>query len=96
MNDTAARIAAIVCQELDAGPAELARVEHALRRELGGQQVRIAERPPITLEAINEGLRQRKSVRVIAAEAGVDRSTIYRHLGRRPKKSQRAPDARQP
>jgi DNA invertase Pin-like site-specific DNA recombinase len=87
MTDHAARIAAIACQALAADQNASARVEAALRRELGGQQVRIAERPPITVEAINAGLRERKPVRVIAAELGVSRATLYRHLGK-PRKSQ--------
>lgn len=87
MTDHAARIAAIACQALAADPAAGRQIEAALRRELGGQQVRIAERPPITLDAINAGLRERKPVRVIAAELGVCRATLYRYLAK-PRKSQ--------
>lgn len=83
MTDHAARIAAIACQALAAEPAASARIEAALRRELGGQQFRIAERPPVTLAAIDAGLRERKPMRVIAAELGVCRQTLYRHLGRK-------------
>lgn len=95
MTDYTARIAAIVCQALAADPRAVPRAEAALRRELGGRQVRIAERPappPITVDAINAGLRQRKPVAAIAQEMGCSRATIYRHLARPGKKSQ-APGA---
>jgi DNA invertase Pin-like site-specific DNA recombinase len=87
MTDYAARIAAIACQALAADPSARENVEAALRRELGGKQVRIAERAPITVEVINAGLRARKPVAVIAQELGCSRATLYRHLGR-PRKSQ--------
>lgn len=65
-----------------------AKLEAEIRGRFGGQQVRIAERPPVTVERIDAILRQRKPVREVAAELGVSRATIYRHLGQS-KKSQR-------
>lgn len=91
MTDHAARIAAIACQALDADSAAGRQIEDALRRELGGQHVRISERAPITLDAINAGLRERKPIRVIAAELGVNRATLYRHLKAKTRKSQLTP-----
>lgn len=66
-----------------------ARLDAELRGRFGGKQVRIAERPPLTVERIDAELRQRKPVRQVAADLGVSRATIYRYLGK-PKKS-RAP-----
>ena len=56
-------------------------IEARLRSDYGGQTVRIAERPPVTMEFIDTRLRERKSVREIACEAGMSRATIYRILG---------------
>ena len=89
MIDDAARIAAIACQALAADPGSSQAVEAALRRELGGQRVRIEPRAPVTIEAIDAGLRAGKVVRVIARDLGVSRSTLYRHIDRA-RKSRRA------
>jgi DNA invertase Pin-like site-specific DNA recombinase len=91
MTDAVHRILDIVGTATGLDPQALAAAEQKLRHELGGQQLRIAERPPITLERINAGLRARLPVVEIAAGLGVSRATIYRHLGR--KKSQRAAGA---
>lgn len=86
MTDNAARIAMIACQALSVDMAAASQVEDAIRRELGGKRVQIAERPPlaqpptVTLAQINEGLHARKPISVIAAEMGVHRATLYRHL----------------
>ena len=62
------------------GPQAAARLEDEMRRSFGGLQVRIAPRPPVTVEQINAELRAGKVVRVIADDFGVSRATIYRHL----------------
>ncbi len=60
----------------------LSRVDQAIRREFGGCHVRIQPRAPVTIDQIDEGLRKRKPVAVIASEVGLSRATIYRMLGR--------------
>lgn len=98
MTDFAAKLAAVATQALAADPAAAQRVETAIRREFGGQQFRVSSRPPVTLDAIDQGLFARKSVSTIAGELGVSRSTLYRHLGKRheKRKSQRAEAVGQP
>lgn len=54
--------------------------ECALRRRFGGETLRISERPPVTPEQVDAGLRQGKPVRALVGELGVSRSTIYRML----------------
>lgn len=66
-----------------------ARLENEVRCRFGGQRVRIEERAPITLERIDATMRQGKPVAVVAAELGCSRMTIYRHLKKKPQKSQR-------
>ena len=63
------------------------RIEGEIRKLYGGQEVKIRSRPPIDMSVIDAGLRQRKSVSQIAAEQGVDRSTIYRHLSKNCRRS---------
>ena len=55
-------------------------IETRLRAEHGGRTVRIAEMAPLTAEFVDARLRDRKSVREIAAEVSVSRATIYRML----------------
>lgn len=62
-------------------PAEA--LETELRARFGGQQVRIEPVPPrqpVQIDDIDARLRQRMPVRVIAADLGVSRATIYRML----------------
>jgi len=87
--DFAAEFVALAREIADVSPDAGARLEAELRARYAGTQVRIAERPPVTLERINEVLRQGKPVRLVADELGVSRMTIYRHLGSA-KKSQSA------
>lgn len=83
--DFAAELAALVRDVAPEALAAAARIEREVRARYGGQQVRIAERPPLTLHAIDERLRQRMPVAAIATDLGVSRRTIYRHL-KRPEK----------
>lgn len=62
-------------------PASAAKVEVELRRRYGGKMIQIERRPIVTLDDVNSALRQKKPVRLIAAETGLSRSTIYRMLG---------------
>lgn len=79
MTDAVHRILDIVARvaPLDASRGE---AEALLRRELGGQQLRIEERPPLDMSKVDALLRQRVPVREIADGLGVHRATIYRHL----------------
>lgn len=56
-------------------------MEARLRHAHGGRTVKIAERAPVTLAYIDAQLRERKTVRMIAGDAGVSRATIYRIIG---------------
>lgn len=49
-----------------------------LRARYGGDRVRIAPTPPLTLGQVNAELTAGKPVRVIAGERGVSRTTVYR------------------
>lgn len=56
-------------------------IDARIRAEHGGRTVRIAERAPVTPEFVDQRLRERKTVRMIAGEVGLSRATIYRMLG---------------
>lgn len=56
-------------------------IDARIRAEHGGRTVRIAERAPVTAEFVDARLRERKTVRMIAGEVGVSRTTIYRLIG---------------
>lgn len=56
-------------------------IDARIRAEHGGRTVKIAERAPITPEFVDQRLRERKTVRMIAGEVGLSRATIYRILG---------------
>lgn len=79
--DYASEIVGLVSEVASLEPAVAARIDAELRQRFAGTELRIAERPPLTLEQIDAGLRERKSVREIAGERGVSRATIYRMLG---------------
>ena len=87
--DFAVQFAVLACEIAGADPSRAPLIERELRRRFGSKSVRIEPRPPVTIDRINACLRAGCTVREIARETGVSRSTIYRHLGRR--KSQRAP-----
>lgn len=80
--DPVQQIVAIVETIAPLGPVRQ-QVAAAIRRELGGTEVRIPLREPVTLEQINAGLFARVPVRQIASELGVSRATIYRRLSSR-------------
>lgn len=82
MDDWAAKIAALAAGAAGT-PDAAATIAARLRAELGGQRVRIEARPPVTLERIDAGLRSGKTVARIAADMGVHRETVYRHLRRK-------------
>lgn len=65
------------------------RLGQSIRLRFGGRRMRIhAEEPArVDLAAVEMRLRERKPIRVIAHEVGVDRATIYRLL----RKSHRGP-----
>lgn len=76
-------VTSIVARAADVPPESLQRIERTLRAEYGGQEVSISRRAPISLESIDQRLRQRMPVVAIAADLGVGRATIYRHLKRK-------------
>jgi predicted transcriptional regulator YheO len=84
--DAVARILEIVASVSPLQEPTRKRVEDAIRRELGGAELRIPRRAPVTIEQVNAGLFARRPVREIASELGVSRATIYRMLA--PRKSQ--------
>lgn len=65
--------------EVDADCA--AKVESELRRRYAGKQVTVERRAPLTQDDIDFALRRRMSVKDIAQQNGVSRSTIYRMIG---------------
>lgn len=69
------------------------RIEQTIRCRFGGQRASICASRPTgqdqLLAQINQGLSERKSVRQIAPELGIGRSTIYRMLGRKSPKADR-------
>ena len=81
--DDAPELIGLVNEIVGLQGADARRLDAALRARYGGEAVRIAERPPVTLGEIDAGLRERKPVRVIAEEVGLSRATIYRMLGNR-------------
>ena len=86
--DFAAEFVALAREVAEIDASASVRIEAELRRRYGGEQVRIAERAPLTLSVIDGLLRERKPVRQVANELGVSRATIYRHIGRKNIKSQ--------
>ena len=64
-------------------------VEAAIRREFGGEEIRIPRRAPVTLEAVNAGLYAGLPVREVARDLGISRATVYRMLAA-PRKSRPA------
>lgn len=97
MADVVARVIQLVRERIPADDAELRRIERDARLMMAGERHRITERPRgmVTLADIDERLRRRMSVRQVAADLGVDRSTIYRLLRRRSKKAPIAPTSPQ-
>lgn len=85
--DAVQQILQIVGSVANVDRQTLARADSAIRSELGGQAVRIQYRAPVTIEDIDDRLRQRKPVALIAVEVGLSRATVYRMLGKRTKKS---------
>ena len=83
--DFATEFVALAREVAAVSPDAGARLESELRQRYAGEPIRIAERPPVTPERVDELLRQRKPVRVVAADLGVSRATIYRLL--KPRKS---------
>lgn len=81
--DAVQQILEIVGSVANVDPLAMLRADRAIRREFGGTALKIQVRPPVTIEQVDAGLRARKPVALIAAEAGVSRSTIYRMLGRK-------------
>jgi DNA invertase Pin-like site-specific DNA recombinase len=72
----------IVSEATRIDAATLARAEPAIRAEFGGSIVRIQPKAPITIEAIDQRLRQRMSVSQIADDVDCSRATIYRIIER--------------
>lgn len=79
--DFACEIVGLMREVGGVDPAAACKVEIELRRRYGGKVLQIERRPVVTIDDVNSALRQRKPVRVIAAETGLSRSTIYRMLG---------------
>jgi len=80
MTDFAQQFVALVREVAPEAAPAAALIERELRDRFGGQRVRIDARAPLTLEAIDERLRQRMRVVEIAEDLGVSRWAIYRML----------------
>lgn len=95
-SDAVQQLLEVVCSVARIDAQAVSRVDQAIRQEFGGCALRISSRPPVTIDQIDAGLRQRKSVALIATEAGLSRSTIYRMLGKRTRRLERKshPDQR--
>lgn len=78
--DHAADIAQLLADMAVLSPKSVESFEVELRKRFGGRAVTIERRAPVTIEQIDAALRERKSVRTIASEAGISRSTIYRMI----------------
>ncbi len=85
MPDVVARIIQLVRERTTADDAELRRIERDARLMMAGERHRITENPrnAISLADVDERLRRRMSVRQVASDLGVTRSTIYRVLKNR-------------
>lgn len=70
-------------------------VDRAIRAELGGCRIPAHAPPAVTLEQVDQRLMQRMPVRQIATELGVHRSTLYRLLNARSRKSRERGAAQQ-
>lgn len=85
--DFVRELLSVVAREAPICDTVTKRIEQEIRQRYGGQEIKVRSRPPIDMTVIDAGLRQRKSVKEIAAEQGVDRSTIYRHLSKNCRRS---------
>ena len=85
--DAVQQILQIVGATTQIAPEALARADQAIRREFGGEALRIQPKAPVTMGDIDMRLRQRKPVALIASEMGISRATIYRMLGKSKKKA---------
>lgn len=91
MPDVISRIMTLVRERANVQRPELDQIEREARMMLAGDRYRISERPRgvVSIEDVDQRLRQRKSVSEVASEIGVARSTIYRLLQRRGKVAER-------
>jgi IS30 family transposase len=82
MPDVVARIVQLVRERIPADDAVLRKIERDARLMMAGERHRITENPrdAITFADVDQRLRRRMSVRQVAADLGVARSTIYRVL----------------
>lgn len=80
--DAVQQILEIVIAHTHIDATVLSRLDKAIRQEFGGSSLKVQHRPPVTIEQINEGLRQRKPVAAIAVDLQLSRATVYRMIGR--------------
>lgn len=80
--DFVREVIGIVQRNSELSGSAVEKIEREIRLRFAGEKVSIARRAPIDAAFIDSQIRERKSVRVIAAENGVSRSTIYRVLER--------------
>lgn len=83
-DDVVASILSIVREEISVTPARLEKVERRIRLELAGGRHTIRQRPPldIPIEQIEQRITDKDSIRQIARDLNVARSTIYRRLSK--------------
>ena len=80
--DVVAELLDVVQEAVLLDDRSLSRLRQLIRFRFGGRRIRIhAEAPArVDLAAVETRLRERKPIRMIAQEIGVDRATIYRML----------------
>lgn len=81
MTEDSTQKIALLAAEAAGCPDKAGRIEQELRKRMGGQQVTITRRAPLTLDLINAAMREKGGSVARAAKAlGCGRETIYRRL----------------
>lgn len=78
--DFVRELIAVARETLVIAPHEAEKLDFAVRSRFAGASYLVTDVPPVTVDDINEQLRMRAPVRLIAANLGVSRATIYRRL----------------
>lgn len=80
--DFVREVIAVVRRHSELSGVAAEKIERELRLRYAGEKVSVTRQAPIDADFINSQIRERKSVRLIAVENGLSRSTIYRILER--------------